>query len=103
MRGVAFVHSQNLLHRDLKPSNLLIAPNRQLKIADFGLARIFDSTRPMSHQVATRWYRAPELLYGARKYDFGVDLWAAGCIIAELFAFCPIFPGQSDIEQLWQV
>lgn len=103
MRGLAFVHSQNILHRDLKPSNLLIAPNRQLKIADFGLARIFDDARPMSHQVATRWYRAPELLYGARHYDFGVDLWAAGCIIAELFTFCPLFPGQSDIEQLWQV
>jgi len=103
MRGLSFVHSQNILHRDLKPSNLLIAPNRQLKIADFGLARMFDETRPMSHQVATRWYRAPELLYGARHYDFGVDLWAAGCICAELFTFGPFFPGQSDIEQLWQV
>jgi len=102
-RGLAFVHSQNILHRDLKPSNLLIASNRELKIADFGLARLLNHERPMSHQVATRWYRAPELLYGARHYDFGVDLWAAGCIVAELFTFSPFFPGHTDIEQIWQV
>ena len=55
----------------------------------------------MSHQVATRWYRAPELLYGAKYYDYGVDVWSAGTIIGELFSFSPLFPGQSDIEQLW--
>ncbi|XP_074873646.1 cyclin-dependent kinase 20 isoform X4 [Carettochelys insculpta] len=74
----------------------------QLKIADFGLARLFssDDSRLYSHQVATRWYRAPELLYGARRYDEGVDLWAVGCIFAELLNNSPLFPGENDIEQL---
>ncbi|XP_061470049.1 cyclin-dependent kinase 20 isoform X2 [Rhineura floridana] len=87
---------------DLKPANLLISSTGQLKIADFGLARVFtsDGERLYSHQVATRWYRAPELLYGARKYDEGVDLWAVGCIFAELLNNSPLFPGENDIEQL---
>ncbi|KAI4800500.1 hypothetical protein KUCAC02_009642 [Chaenocephalus aceratus] len=73
-----------------------------LKIADFGLARLFSELgdRLYSHQVATRWYRAPELLYGARKYDEGVDLWAVGCIFGELLNASPLFPGENDIEQL---
>ncbi|KAF5912905.1 hypothetical protein HPG69_007898 [Diceros bicornis minor] len=77
LKGVAFCHANNIVHRDLKPANLLISASGQLKIADFGLARVFspDSSRLYTHQVATRWYRAPELLYGARQYDEGVDLW----------------------------
>ncbi|KAI0231682.1 Cyclin-dependent kinase 20 [Lamellibrachia satsuma] len=77
LKGVAFCHENNIMHRDLKPANLLISSTGTLKIADFGLARVFqnEGNRLYSHQVATRWYRAPELLYGARKYDEGVDLW----------------------------
>ncbi|XP_008400522.1 cyclin-dependent kinase 20 isoform X4 [Poecilia reticulata] len=87
---------------DLKPANLLISSSGHLKVADFGLARLFSDQgeRLYSHQVATRWYRAPELLYGARKYDEGVDLWAVGCIFGELLNSSPLFPGENDIEQL---
>ncbi|XP_032819314.2 cyclin-dependent kinase 20 [Petromyzon marinus] len=102
LKGVAFCHHNSIMHRDLKPANLLISSMGHLKIADFGLARVFsnDGDRLYSHQVATRWYRAPELLYGARKYDEGVDLWAVGCILGELLNCSPLFPGENDIEQL---
>ncbi|EGD76326.1 CMGC/CDK/CCRK protein kinase [Salpingoeca rosetta] len=100
LSGVDFCHSHAIVHRDLKPANLLISATGQLKIADFGLARVYDEARPMSHQVATRWYRAPELLYGARVYDFGVDIWAVGCIFGELLNNSPLFPGENDIDQL---
>lgn len=81
---------------------MLISASGQLKIADFGLARVFspDGSRLYTHQVATRWYRAPELLYGARQYNQGVDLWAVGCILGELLNGSPLFPGENDIEQL---
>lgn len=103
LKGVAFCHHNNIIHRDLKPANLLISSTGHLKIADFGLARVHDkksTERQYSHQVATRWYRAPELLYGARKYDEGVDLWAVGCIFGEMLNNSPLFPGENDIEQL---
>ncbi|XP_030826140.1 cyclin-dependent kinase 20 [Camarhynchus parvulus] len=100
--GLGHVHGQHLMHRDLKPANLLLDSAGRLKLADFGLARLLGppSGRPYSHQVATRWYRAPELLYGARHYDEGVDLWAVGCIFGELLTLSPLFPGENDIEQL---
>ncbi|KAK8739930.1 hypothetical protein OTU49_003270 [Cherax quadricarinatus] len=102
LSGVAFLHQHNIMHRDLKPANLLISETGQLKIADLGLCRVFSKQgkRLYSHQVATRWYRAPELLYGARHYDEGVDLWAVGCIFGEMINNSPIFPGESDIDQL---
>lgn len=102
LKGVAYCHENSIVHRDLKPANLLISSTGHLKIADFGLARVFsaEQDRHYSHQVATRWYRAPELLYGARKYDEGVDLWAVGCIFGELLNNSPLFPGENDIEQL---
>ncbi|OIT31474.1 cyclin-dependent kinase d-1 [Nicotiana attenuata] len=85
LKGLAFCHKKYVLHRDMKPNNLLIGPNGQLKLADFGLARLFGSPdRRFTHQVFARWYRAPELLFGAKQYGPGVDVWAAACIFAEL-------------------
>lgn len=104
--GLVYMHGRHIIHRDLKPSNLLLSPEGVLKIADFGLARVHDERREgesYTHQVATRWYRAPELLFGARRYGVGVDLWAAGCILAELLNHSPLFPGENDINQIYRV
>ncbi|XP_004209538.1 cyclin-dependent kinase 20 [Hydra vulgaris] len=103
LKGISYCHLKKIMHRDLKPANLLISCFGYLKIADFGLARIFQNDpnkRQYSHQVATRWYRAPELLYGSHTYDEGVDLWAIGTIFGEMLNNSPLFPGESDIEQL---
>lgn len=101
LKGLEYLHKNWILHRDLKPNNLLLDRNNILKIADFGLARSFGSpSRIYSHQVVTRWYRAPELLYGARMYGTGIDIWAVGCILAELFKREPLFPGESDLDTL---
>lgn len=106
LNGVAYMHSRFILHRDLKPSNLLIGEDGVIRIADFGLARQMAlSYEPMvsgrmTSQVVTRWYRAPELLFGARQYDGAVDIWAVGCIFAELLLRTAFLPGDSDIAQL---
>uniref|UniRef100_A0A8C6DNP1 Cyclin-dependent kinase 7 n=1 Tax=Moschus moschiferus TaxID=68415 RepID=A0A8C6DNP1_MOSMO len=89
---------------DLKPNNLLLDENGVLKLADFGLAKSFGSpSRAYTHQVVTRWYRAPELLFGARMYGVGVDMWAVGCILAELLLRVPFLPGDSDLDQLTRI
>lgn len=101
LKGLEYLHQNWILHRDLKPNNLLLDSKNVLKIADFGLARTFGSpSRIYSHQVVTRWYRAPELLYGARMYGTGIDIWAVGCILAELFKREALFPGDSDLDTL---
>ncbi|MFH4977475.1 hypothetical protein AB6A40_004184 [Gnathostoma spinigerum] len=102
--GLEFLHLHWILHRDLKPNNLLMNSHGRIKLADFGLARFFGSpNRNYTHQVVTRWYRAPELLYGARAYGTGVDIWAVGCIIAELLLRVPIFAGETDLDQLVKI
>lgn len=100
-RGLEYCHRYWVLHRDLKPNNLLISPQGELKIADFGLAREHgDPGARMTHQVVTRWYRPPELLLGSRAYSSAVDMWSVGCIFAELMLRVPYLPGESDADQL---
>eukprot|EP00898_Chlorokybus_atmophyticus_P009224 jgi/Chlat1/931/Chrsp108S00040 len=104
LKALAFCHSNWVLHRDLKPNNLLIARDGSLKLADFGLARIFGTPdRKYTNQVFARWYRAPELLFGAKAYGGAVDIWAAGCVLAELILRRPFVAGNSDIDQLGKI
>ncbi|KAK6132700.1 hypothetical protein DH2020_033505 [Rehmannia glutinosa] len=105
LRGLDHCHSCGVLHRDIKGSNLLIDNNGILKIADFGLASLYDphQTQPLTSRVVTLWYRPPELLLGATYYNTAVDLWSAGCILAELYAGKPIMPGRTEVEQLHKI
>lgn len=103
LRGLKYIHSANVLHRDLKPSNLLLNRNCDLKICDFGLARTSDPTVEESFKteyVATRWYRAPEVILNPREYTKAIDLWSVGCIVGEMFNRRPLFPGTHYIEQV---
>ncbi|XP_073054457.1 probable serine/threonine-protein kinase At1g54610 [Primulina eburnea] len=105
LSGLEHCHNRHVLHRDIKGSNLLIDDGGVLKIADFGLASTFDpnNRQPMTSRVVTLWYRPPELLLGATEYGVGVDLWSAGCILAELFAGKPIMTGRTEVEQLHRI
>ncbi|KAM7277720.1 hypothetical protein ACFE04_004854 [Oxalis oulophora] len=105
LSGLEHCHARHVLHRDIKGSNLLIDHSGVLKIADFGLASTFDPNhkQQMTSRVVTLWYRPPELLLGATDYGVGVDLWSAGCILAELLAGRPIMPGRTEVEQLHKI
>lgn len=105
MRGLKYIHSANVLHRDLKPSNLLINRNCELKIGDFGMARGLSSSSEdhatfMTEYVATRWYRAPELMLSLSEYTFSIDMWSVGCIFAEMLGRRQLFPGKNYLNQL---
>ncbi|KAK7049870.1 mitogen activated protein kinase 2 [Paramarasmius palmivorus] len=111
--GLKFIHSANVLHRDLKPGNLLVNADCQLKICDFGLARGYTpgggTSRAAGNQgfmteyVATRWYRAPEIMLSFANYGIALDIWSVGCILAELLGGKPIFKGRDYVDQLNQI
>jgi serine/threonine protein kinase len=103
-RALKYIHSANILHRDLKPANVLVSENCDLKICDFGLARYVDPAegpaQAMTEYVVTRWYRAPELLLAGEEYTAAIDMWSAGCLLAELYTRKPIFPGRDVKNQI---
>lgn len=120
LKGLDFCHTRRILHRDMKPQNLLIDQKGCLKIADFGLSRAFSvPLRQYTHevlislllrnlklfllQVVTLWYRAPEILLGQLRYSTPVDIWSAGCIFAEMVSRTPLFPGDSEIDQIFRI
>ncbi|KAI3652400.1 hypothetical protein MP228_002725 [Amoeboaphelidium protococcarum] len=100
LEGLSFLHNENVMHRDIKPANLMLSHDGSLRICDFGQAVAYKSGGIYSHQVSSRWYRAPEILFGSTKYNQKIDMWSAGCVIAEMFNSKPLFPGQSDINQI---
>ena len=107
--GLMYIHSADVIHRDLKPGNILVTVQGTLKICDFGLARGVNSqcmastTAPITNYVATRWYRAPELMLSSRSYTKAVDIWAVGCIFAELYGRKPLFVGKHQLQQLSEI
>ncbi|NXL86987.1 CDK3 kinase, partial [Alectura lathami] len=104
LQGVSFCHSHRVIHRDLKPQNLLINDAGTIKLADFGLARAFGvPLRTYTHEVVTLWYRAPEILLGCKYYSTAVDMWSIGCIFAEMVTTKVLFPGDSEIDQLFRI
>ncbi|CAI5448218.1 unnamed protein product [Caenorhabditis angaria] len=101
--GISHMHSKDIMHRDMKPENILVTSANIIKIADFGQACIYrkeNLEEEYDVNVATRWYRAPEILFSYTKYTPLVDIWAIGCILAELFRGKPLFPGRSELEQI---
>ncbi|KAJ5222782.1 Sirtuin family [Penicillium citrinum] len=104
LKGIAFCHENRVLHRDLKPQNLLINKKGQLKLGDFGLARAFGiPVNTFSNEVVTLWYRAPDVLLGSRTYNTSIDIWSAGCIMAEMYTGRPLFPGTTNEDQLLKI
>ncbi|KAM9147467.1 cyclin-dependent kinase-like 1 isoform 2-T2 [Pangshura tecta] len=104
LQAVNFCHKHNCIHRDVKPENILITKHAVIKLCDFGFARIL--TGPSDYYtdyVATRWYRSPELLVGDTQYGPPVDVWAIGCVFAELLSGVPLWPGKSDVDQLYLI
>ncbi|XP_060073136.1 glycogen synthase kinase-3 beta-like isoform X1 [Ylistrum balloti] len=103
-RSLAYIHSQGVCHRDIKPQNLLLDPESGiLKLCDFGSAKVLVRGEPNVSYICSRYYRAPELIFGATDYTCQIDVWSAGCVLAELLLGQPIFPGDSGVDQLVEI
>ncbi|KAJ3136356.1 regulator of ime2 [Physocladia obscura] len=104
MRSLAYIHSLGICHRDIKPQNLLVDPATGiLKLCDFGSAKILVAEEPNISYICSRYYRAPELIFGSTNYGVSIDLWSTGCVMSELLLGTPIFPGESSVDQLVEI
>ncbi|KAM9436205.1 serine/threonine-protein kinase MAK isoform 5-T5 [Clarias gariepinus] len=103
LQGLSFIHKHGFFHRDIKPENLLCMGPELVKVADFGLAREIRSQPPYTDYVSTRWYRAPEVLLRSSVYSSPIDMWAVGCIMAELYTLRPLFPGNSEVDEIFKI
>jgi glycogen synthase kinase 3 beta len=104
IRALAFIHSFGFAHRDIKPQNLLVDPTSQvLKLCDFGSAKKLVKGEPNVAYICSRYYRAPELIFGATEYAPIIDVWSVGCVFAELLLGHPLFPGESGVDQLVEI
>ncbi|XP_074191335.1 serine/threonine-protein kinase MAK isoform X4 [Rhinolophus sinicus] len=103
LQGLAFIHKHGFFHRDMKPENLLCMGPELVKIADFGLARELRSQPPYTDYVSTRWYRAPEVLLRSSVYSSPIDVWAVGSIMGELYTLRPLFPGTSEVDEIFKI
>uniref|UniRef100_A0ACD5TPV2 Uncharacterized protein n=1 Tax=Avena sativa TaxID=4498 RepID=A0ACD5TPV2_AVESA len=103
-RGLAYLHTVGVCHRDVKPQNILVdALTHQVKICDFGSAKVLVKGEPNISYICSRYYRAPELIFGATEYTTSIDIWAAGCVLAELLLGQPLFPGDTGVDQLVEI
>ncbi|EIW69050.1 hypothetical protein TREMEDRAFT_14479, partial [Tremella mesenterica DSM 1558] len=111
LEGIAYIHANNYIHRDIKTANILVDRRGAVKIADFGLARAWTENKLLpahkakeyTNMVVTRWYRAPELLLGDRRYGPAIDMWSMGCCLGEMYLRNPILQGESDRDQLYRI